>query len=350
MPGLFTELPLSAQTAYAQLLDATLALEHMRSVADLPGSFAAKTVRGHRYWYFQYTEPSGKLQQVYVGPDSPAVQRLMARKDDPAAGVRLGPLAQSALVLGCTSILPRHFRVLRRLADYGFFQAGGVLVGTHAFLAYSNMLGVRWTASDRTQDVDFADAGKSIALALPSTLEVQTDKAIRSLEMGFLPLTSFAAANAAGYLNPREPEFRLDFLTTRHRGSDEPFAHQQLGVTLQPLKFMEFSLEHLQQAVLFAHDSAVLVNVPHPARFALHKLLVFGEREGTFAAKSVKDLAQAAHLLARLLPDRGSEVRAAWEDLIGRGKAWVARAKQGLHALNASFPDLDTANWLRLQR
>jgi hypothetical protein len=32
---------------------------------------------------------------------------------------------------------------LRRLADYGFFRAGGVLIGTHASLAYGNMLEVR---------------------------------------------------------------------------------------------------------------------------------------------------------------------------------------------------------------
>lgn len=46
----YTELTLNAQTAYAQLLDAALAAGHLRSVADLPGSFAAKPVKGHKYW------------------------------------------------------------------------------------------------------------------------------------------------------------------------------------------------------------------------------------------------------------------------------------------------------------
>ncbi len=44
--ALYAELPLSAQSAYAQLLEAALAAERLRSVADLRGSFAAKTVRG----------------------------------------------------------------------------------------------------------------------------------------------------------------------------------------------------------------------------------------------------------------------------------------------------------------
>lgn len=47
---LFTELPASAQTAYAQLLEASLGAAHLRSVADLPGSFNAKMVKGRKYW------------------------------------------------------------------------------------------------------------------------------------------------------------------------------------------------------------------------------------------------------------------------------------------------------------
>ncbi len=348
MPPYLTELSLSAQTAYAQLLDATLSAEHLRSVADLPGSFAAKTVPGHKYWYFQYTEPSGKLRQVFVGPDVPAVHKLMERKDGESAREPLQPLARSAMALGCPGVLPRQFRVVRRLADYGFFQAGGVLIGTHAFLAFGNMLGVRWGSADRTQDIDFAHAGKSIALVLPSNLEVQTGDAIQSLGMGFLPISGLASKSGAGYLNPKEPEFRLDFLTTRHRGHEEPFEHKQLQVTMQPLKFMEYSLEHVQQAALFCPEGSVLVNVPHPARYALHKLLVYGERTGTFGAKAPKDLAQAACILAALKPHQATEVEDAWVDLTSRGKGWVTRARQGLSALNAAYPDLSAADWLRL--
>ena len=87
----FIELPLTAQTAYAQLLEAALAAEHLRSVADLAGSFAAKTVRGAKYWYFQYTEPSGKLRQVFVGPDTAPVHALMARKKQAPKSKRTEP-------------------------------------------------------------------------------------------------------------------------------------------------------------------------------------------------------------------------------------------------------------------
>ncbi len=346
MNRFYSDLSLTAQTAYAQLLDASLSAEMTRSVADLPGSFNAKTVKGRRYWYFQYTEPSGKLRQIYVGPEGDPVHRLMHRKAGSSGMAELGPLARSAIALGAATVLPRHYRVIRRLADYGFFRAGGLLVGTHAFLAYSNMLGVRWISLERTQDIDFAHAGKSLALALPGNVEVRTDEAIASLSMGFLPVSGLNGKDAGSYLVPAEPDFRLDFLTPLHRGGDAPYRHPRLHVTLQPLPFMEFSLEHPEQAVVFCADGAVLVNVPAPERFALHKLIVQGEREGAFRTKSNKDLAQAAHLLAYLGEHRADALHDAVRDVLSRGRGWTARIGKGVRALRAAYPELAAAAML----
>lgn len=348
MQPFFTELTSAAQTAYSQLVDATLAADHMRSVADLSGSFSHKTVKGKKYWYYQYTEPSGKLRQVFVGPDIEAVRDLIALKDKMGSSKNLAPLAAAAVALGCADILPRHLRVIRRLAEYGFFRAGGVLIGTHAFLAYGNMLGLYWGDSSRTQDIDFAHAGKSVALALPSNIEVKTRDAIESLQMGFLPVSGLSNKSGASYLIPQDPGFRLDFLTTLHRGGEEPYEHPQLHITLQPLKFMEYSLVDVQQAVLFNAEGAVAVNIPHPARFALHKLIVFGERTGTFAAKSGKDVLQAASLLAFYKMHRSWEMEDALEDLLSRGKGWVTRFERGLHAVDKSYPQLAARQWLKV--
>ena len=247
----FSELTSVAQTAYTQLLESALAVEHSRTVADLPGSFVTKPVKGRQYWYYQYTEPSGRLRQLYIGPDNEAVRHLVARKSSKSVTNALLPMTRSALALGCAGMLTRHYQVVRRLADYGFFHAGGVLIGTHAFLAYSNMLGVSWGTAARTQDIDFAHPGKSVSLLLAPDFDVHVHKAIESLGMGLLPVASLTSAQGASYLNPREPDFRLDFLTVRHRGGDTPFEHPQLHITLQPLKFMEFSLENVQQVRCF---------------------------------------------------------------------------------------------------
>lgn len=348
MRTFYTDLTTSAQTAYAQLLDAALATEHFRSVADLSGAFSSKTVKGHTYWYYQYSEPSGLLRQIFVGPDNDTVRELMAKKKQPAITTQLGPLAGSAAALGCATLLPKHLRVVTRLAEYGFFRAGGILVGTHAFLAYGNMLGVRWNDQSRTEDIDFAHAGKNLSLALPSNIEVETHTAIESLHMGFLPVSGLSGKSGGSYLNPRDPSFRLDFLTALHRGGTETYEHPKLHVTLQPLKFMEYALEQVQQAVLFSTEGATVVNIPHPARYALHKLIVYGERTGTFRAKAEKDLLQAAALLALFKERRAWEVDEAWNDLVHRGKGWRTRLGQGLDALERRFPELCAKDWLRL--
>lgn len=343
----YKELNSTAQAAYAQLMDAALTTEHMRTVADLSGSFSSKTIKGHKYWYFQYTEPSGKLRQIYVGPDNDAVKSLIELKDRPGAVQSLVPLAASAVALGCAAVLPKHLRVIARLSEYGFFRAGGVLVGTHAFLAYGNMLGVQWGDTSRTQDIDFAHAGKNIALALPSNLEVDTHSAIESLQMGLLPISGLKGKAGATYLAPRDPSFRLDFLTTLHRGGENKYEHPQLHVTLQPLKFMEYSLVQIQQAVLFNKEGAVVVNLPHPARYALHKLIVYGEREGTFASKASKDLVQAASLLRYFKESRTWEIKAAYEDLMNRGKGWVSRFERGEKAIEKAYPEIEVRKLLR---
>jgi hypothetical protein len=231
--------------------------------------------------------------------------------------------------------------VISRLSEYGFFRAGGVLVGTHAFLAYGNMFGVAWSGADRTQDVDLAHAGKNVALALPATIEVDTHAAVDSLKMGFIPLADVAAKTGGGYVVPKDPDFRLDFLTTLHRGGKEPYEHPQLKVTLQPLKFMELSLEDVTQAALLADSGTVLVNLPDPARFALHKVIVAPQRSKAFSTKAKKDLQQAAALIELLRERRPGDLDAVWSDILSRGPGWRSRAREGLAAIDKVAPDLD---------
>lgn len=335
--SLSSELSSSAQTAYAQLFDATLASEVSSTVSNIQGSFSRKQIRSRDYWYFQYSDLSGRLRQVYLGPDSDSVRALVELGKQPKEKPLI-PLARSALALGCTAIQPKHFRVIRRLSEYGFFRAGGVLVGTHAFLCYGNMLGQRWGDSSRTQDVDFAHAGKNLSIALPSNIAINTHAAIDSLQMGLLPISGASGEAAATYLNPRDPDFRLDFLTTLHRGKAEAFVHPQLGIPLQPLKFMEYALENLVQAVVFCAQGSVVVNLPHPARYAMHKLLIYGERAGTYLQKARKDLMQAGALVEALAATRDWELQEAWDDLSHRGRSWAAKARRGCRALNQVDP------------
>lgn len=343
-----TPLSASAQTAYAQVLDAAHAADMARTVADLPGTFARKRVKGRDYWYYQFLDVSGRRRQVYVGPENARVLALIERRAQGGATEALQALAQSAVALGNAPMLPRHFKVVQRLTDYGFFRAGGVLIGTHAFLALGNMLGVRWRDGQRTQDVDFAHAGKALTIALPADVEINTHAAIESLQMGLLPIEHADGGTGATYLDPRDPEFQIDFLTPMRRGGTEPFRHPQLGIKLQPLKFMEYLLQDVQQAAMLASGGACVVNVPSPARYALHKLIVAGERPASRIAKSNKDVLQAASVLEVLREQAAWQVHEAWSDLIERGPGWRSRVQRGRDALQRVAPESDVRALLKL--
>jgi hypothetical protein len=337
----YTELPLSAQTAYAELAEQTRTFEMTNALGGLVGSFQKLSRKGQAYWYFAYREPGGKVRLSYVGPDEERVRSLVERFGRSRREKPLAPQAKSAIALGCVPTAPKHFRMIKRLADYGFFRAGGVLIGTHAFVAMGNLLGVRWAHAASTLDVDFAHAGKNVSIALPADLKIDVHGALESLEMGLLPLTEFDGGTGAQYRNPRDQELRLDFLTSTGRAG-ETVVMPELNLALQPLKFMEFSLEGTTQACIFSNTGACTVNLPAPERYAVHKLIVHGERPASERPKARKDLLQAASL-AEYFQEHGEARRLnqAWNDAISRGPGWRKRAEAGRKALLAEAPDLE---------
>jgi hypothetical protein len=340
-PEYFVDLPVSAATAFAQLQTAASATELARDVSHLQGSFASKMVKGTRQWYFAFRESPQSVRQIYVGPDNEAVRAMMAKARDHAPLDKLKPLAKSALALGCSPIQRKHLSVILRLNEFGFFRAGGVLIGTHAFLAYANQLGVRWLQPDQTSDIDLAHAGRNVSIALPSTIRAQAHSALTTMEEGFLPLVQFRGGAGASYKHRNEPEFQIDFLTPRTADSEEPIQIDNLDVALQPLRFMEFSLEDVQQTTLFDPTGrCVVVNLPAPQRYAVHKLLIIGERTGAFKAKIGKDLAQATALISYFAANDPDALREAWADAWERGPGWRKRAGEGRKLLSVKAPSL----------
>ncbi len=338
---LSTPLGTAAQAAYAELLEVTRHQELARSVENLSGSFNRKVVKGAAYWYYQFTESAGGgTRQIFVGPDNEKIRALVekARTKDKS---RLDSLSKAATTLGCAATTPAHFRIVRRLNEIGFFRAGGVLVGTHAFLAYGNLLGVAWGDLGRTHDIDFAHSGSDIELALPASLTIETRSAIESLESGFLPIPGFGPGEeTASFASKVDKNLRVDFLAPMVGGKSGVYRHENLGINLQPLRFLEFVLEDIDQAAIISAVGAVMANVPDPARYALHKLLVFAERRSRNPLKARKDLRQAAALIEVLTGFRADALESLWANLLRRGPGWRQRARKAIAGLEEITPGL----------
>jgi hypothetical protein len=97
------------------------------------------------------------------------------------------------------------------------------------------------------------------------------------------------------------------------------------------------------QVTLLAQRGPITVNAPPPEKYALHKLLVYGERPQAMRVKASKDLDQAASLIAYLGKNDADLLGETWQDLISQGPDWRSRAVLGLAALKERYPELDTS-------
>src|ERR1041385_8415747 len=96
-------------------------------------------------------------------------------------------------------------------------------------------------------------------------------------------------------------------------GGEKPRTLPALGITAQPLKFLEYLVEDPTQTVLIdASGRHCVVNVPAPARYAVHKLIVHGERTVRFRTKARKDIDQAAALFDYFAAQERRALTEAW--------------------------------------
>lgn len=328
----FQRLPLLTQTAYARLLDLLLTAE---AGGLAPGSLVSKTIRGRRYWYTQ-RQDSGKKVQSYIGPETPEVlatiERWQRQRAENASRSEIIAMARAggAAVLGAAEA-----QVLERLSPV--FRVGGVLVGSHAFAVIGSSLGVRWqSAIARTEDVDIAHDYR-IAVALAQ--DGQPADVRQALGNPVPRFSVLSPTHPATAFRVRGSDIEVEILTPMiGKERRKPVAIPVLGVAATPLRFLDYLIEDTQPGAVLG-GSGVLVNVPRPGRFAVHKLVVASRRGARSSAhgKAPKDRAQASALLRLLIEDLPGEITLAWKELCRRGKAWKDAAGTSLRLLDADL-------------
>jgi hypothetical protein len=231
--------------------------------------------------------------------------------------------------------------VLKALARAGVFRLRGVLVGTVAYQTYSAILGTRFaSALLQTSDVDVAQfSGISIAVG------DQTDRmsqVLRGVEASFREVPHLSSRHGVtSYV--AKGGLRVDFLTPNQGpDTDEPQHLQALQTAAQPLRFLDFLIHDSIEAVLL-HGSGVVVRVPAPERFAIHKLIL-SQRRASGTTKSGKDVMQAEALLEVLAEKRSEDLRLAWEEACGRGPKWRQLLLAGMLHIGPKARDVTLKN------
>ncbi len=334
-------LPETTQTAYSTLLQK---LRDSRLARLGKVGFTQKSVNGKSYWYCQYTDVSGARRQRYLGPDSAETLALVdevSRQQESYAAILSERKRLVAMITsgGGNMEKGRPARIIEKLTDAGVFEAGGMLVGSYAFACYGNLLGVVFdSAMRRTEDMDVAYD--------------------RSIEIGFVrDIRGDIAEAAPDMVEPRQinpwvppyemiaPDgFKIEFLTSKLNALDKsPVPLERFGIHAQPLEFMDYLIEGggVEAAVLYG--AGMLVNVPDPARFVVHKLAVSQLRAVGQAEKGRKDLQQAGALAEYLLEQNPGTLILAAEAAKARDDMLYSVVRQGMRHL----PNRDLAATLK---
>ena len=159
--------------------------------------------------------------------------------------------------------------------------------------------------------------------------------------MGFLPVPGLSPAQPSTSFKVRGRSLQVDLLTPTVGGQRGVVAIPRFGAAAEALPFLDYLLEEPVPAAI-VDGGGVLVAVPHPARFALHKLLVSRLRPVSFQTKADKDLRQAAELIRTLEEDRPGDLSRARRALERRGERWTRALARGLDALTRRHPDVAT--------
>lgn len=300
-------------------------------------SFKSKLINGTKYWYL-YISLGSSRREHYLGQESTALLDRIdderaawtSNKDDRELRARL----VSMLIAGGMAATSRdEGKVLSLLERSGVFLAGGVLIGTVAFKAFANMLGVKWFSELATQDIDIA-ADNRFTLALPRPKKpIKLGQLLLDSDMGFFEVPALDRKRPSTAFKIRGRELTVDVLAPmRGRETQRPVHLTDFDTYAQPLRFLDYLIEEMQPAVLL-YKHGIMTNVPAPARFAIHKCVVSQRRTAAFADKTRRDLQQAEQVFRVLVEERPGDITLAFEAAKKMGGGFLEYFDRGLNQI-----------------
>jgi hypothetical protein len=205
--------------------------------------------------------------------------------------------------------------VLRRLDSAGVLKHI-VLVGSWCGLFYKQYLsGVSYHPLLKTRDLD---------LLIPRPSDIKTQVNVPDLLKDYGFVVGFIGSE--GFIRLEHPQLIVEFLVPeRSRATTGPYPLPKLGMNAQALRF----LNYLAKDTLVVEIQDVKITLPHPARFALHKLIISHRRPTE--EKRPKDIEAAAVVLKALIrKGLTGNIEKAFMEMPPRWKGMVRKAARNL--------------------
>ncbi len=279
------------------------------------------------YWYDSYRVGTD-VRKTYIGEDTPELRTRLNRIAELAAARQENQHHRARLIRilraeGFSGVDAGTGSLFYAMQKAGVFRLGGTIVGTQAFRLYEGDLGIRYPFDQtaQTNDIDIASFER-LSIALDDIVSEPLQRVLG--EFSFEAVPSLDHDKVCRWRQTRS-ELLIEFLTPSFEAAEGLKPLKALGVHAQSLHYLNYLIaEPIQVAV--PYRSGVLVQIPRPERFAIHKLIVADRRkDGPDSLKAAKDRTQAAFLIDILAEDRPDDLAEAYEDAASRGPRWRER-------------------------
>lgn len=316
----------AAQAKYQETKQ--LARSQSRILAGTPGGLKQRTQSGNRYWVRAFTTVDGRMTDEYIGPvASVAAPRVEQIRSEIELAKALASSSAALRLFGYQRVDRRPAAVLEVLFNRGLIGAGLTLVGSHAYGALLNELGIV-AAAYRTQDIDVA-RHRPLAVALPEGASFAS--LLRESGLNFVPVPGMPSDKpSASFKLPGAGLLAVDLLVPGARtGAVVPVA--ELGTHAQSVRLLDYLTDEAIDAIVLSPNQVIPVRIPAPERFLVHKLFSSQARRSD-RDKAGKDLGQAAVLAAAVEDETPGRVLDAFRRVprtdrptVSRGAAAAAR-------------------------
>ncbi|MDX9945206.1 MAG: GSU2403 family nucleotidyltransferase fold protein [Azonexus sp.] len=321
---------LAFRTQYAELKERSLSAGEL--LPGTPGSLVLRKGTGHAYWYRVFYPVPGKTEEKFVCAENDG-EVLESLRQQMAFHEWVAKQVSNLRKLGFQVADKSVARVLVELHNRQAFDAGLVLVGTLAFMAWLNELG-GMTVAARTQDVDIA-RGQRLKLAAPLPF-LET---IKATGLPFFPVPGLPSHTPSTSVKlPGVQGLRVDVLTSGN-ALGAVVAVPELEWCAQAVPFYDYLLEAPEPAAMLAGGHCIPVKLPQAARFVWHKLYASTQRRG-FKEKAEKDRQQALVLAGLLAESEAHLLTEAWQAIPSGMLAAIQPLADKLVAAAEGHPEL----------
>lgn len=294
---------LAFRTQYAELKERTLGAGEL--LPGTPGSLALRSGSGRAYWYrVFYTLPRKAWEELVCKEGDEHALNAMRQRIDVAGWAAAQVIALRKLEFQVAD--KATARVLVELHNRRAFEAGLILVGTLAYMAWLNELGAI-AVTARTLDIDLARRQKlKLAAPLPF-LATMKNTGLPFVAVPSLPST----APSTSVKLPGVEGLRVDVLAPG-KVLGAAIKVPELEWIAQAIPYYDYLLADAERGAMLAGGHCIPVRLPQAARFVWHKLYASTQRKG-FPEKVAKDRQQALVLGAVLAENDSDALKNACE-------------------------------------